>query len=192
VRGPVVSRPWGHATDHPTATLRQQSGDPIRTGTGSVTTRIGLATWLACIVLGWPSVLAAQVQITGLSDLPLGTWDGSSDMAGEDSHCVLAPHGGRFSIRATGDGPGDAFTLQNGAFHLPYGVSYNDGSGWSAMISGRPLSGQRGEPNANQLQRCLAGRRPPERVRVRVLAQDLGAAIAGGYSGRLTLLVAPE
>jgi hypothetical protein len=157
-----------------------------------VRTRTALATWLACIILVWATPLAAQVQITGLSDIQLGSWDGSSDMAGEDSHCVLAPHGGSFSIQATGDGPGNAFSLQNGAFHLPYGVSYNDGSGWSPMTSGRPLSGQKGEPNPNQLQRCLAGRRSPERVRVRVLARDLGAAIAGGYSGRLTLLVAPE
>jgi hypothetical protein len=156
-----------------------------------LSTRIGLAAWLVCTV-AWAPPLAAQVRIGGLSDLPLGTWNGSSDMAGEDSHCVLAPHGGRFSIQATGDGPGNAFTLQNGTVQLPYRVAYNDGSGWRPMISGHPLAGQRGEPNPNQLERCLAGRRTPERVRVRVLAQDLGAAVAGGYSGRLTLLVAPE
>lgn len=158
-----------------------------------MTTSIGPATLLACIVifLGIPP-LAAQVQITGLSDLDLGTWNGASDMAGENSHCVLAPRGGRFSIEAKGDGAGDAFTLQNGAFRLPYQVSYNDGSGWSPIVSGRPLSGQRGEPNPNQLQRCIAGTRSPERLRVLVLAADLSAVPAGGYRGRLTLLVAPE
>jgi hypothetical protein len=156
-----------------------------------------LSRWLGAglagiVVLLWIPSLVAQVLITDLSDIQLGSWNGASDLAGEDSHCVLAPHGGRFNIAAKGDGPGNAFTLQNGGFLLPYQVSYNDGSGWSPMTPGHPLAGQRGEPNPNQLQRCLAGRRSPERIRVRVLAKDLSAAVAGGYSGRLTLLVAPE
>jgi hypothetical protein len=168
------------------ATEREARRATIRRWVGSC---IGLAFAGA---LWWAPPLAAQVIITGLADIPLGRWNGQSDLQGEDSHCVLAPRGGKFNIEATGDGPGNTFVLHNGAFTLPYQVSYDDGSGWNRMTAGVPLTGQRGQPNQNQLERCLSGRRSPERVRVRVLARDLGAAIAGGYSGRLTLLVAAE
>jgi hypothetical protein len=149
--------------------------------------------WSTCIVaVLWAAPLAAQVQISGLSDLAFGTWNGASDVEGEVDHCVLGNQGGRFSIEATGDGPGDSFALTNGPVSLPYQVAYDDGSGWSQLNSGTPLSGQRGSQNTNQFRRCLDGSQPRERVRVRVLAQDLSGAIGGGYSGTLTLLVAPE
>jgi hypothetical protein len=135
---------------------------------------------------------AAQVQISGLSDLAFGTWNGAGAVEGEVEHCVLGNRGGRFSIEATGDGPGDSFALTNGPVSLPYQVAYDDGGGWSPLSSGTPLAGQRGSPNTNQFQRCLDGSRPPERLRVRLLAQDLSQAAGGGYSGTLTLLVAPE
>ncbi|MGH6921168.1 MAG: hypothetical protein ACREJ0_26120 [Geminicoccaceae bacterium] len=146
--------------------------------------------WIVASVSASP--LAAQVLITGLSDLRLGTWNGVSDLQVEDAHCVYGGQAGRYSIEATGNGPGNSFALQNGPFSLPYEVTYNDGSGWSQLDSGRPLAGQRGAPNLIQWLRCVLGSRDPERVRVRVLAQDLSAAIAGGYSGTLTLLVAPQ
>jgi hypothetical protein len=75
---------------------------------------------------------------------------------------------------------------------LPFQVDYDDGGGWSQLDPGVQLTGQRGEPNLVQFLRCLIGLRPPERVRVRFTAQDLGAAIAGSYGGSLTLLVTPE
>jgi len=140
----------------------------------------------------WATPSAAQVQISGLSDLALGSWNGAGDVESEVEHCVLGNRGGLFSIEATDDGPGDSFALTNGPVSLPYQVAYDDGSGWSQLNSGTPLSGQRGSQNVNQFERCLAGQRPPERVRVRVLAQDLSGAIGGSYSGTLTLLVAPE
>jgi hypothetical protein len=149
--------------------------------------------WLACIIaLTAAPPLQAQVMIAGLSDLALGQWNGSSDLEGEVEHCVLGGPGGRFSIQATGDGPGNSFALLNSAATLPYLVAYNDGGGWSQLVSGTPLGGQRGSQNANQFRRCLDGSQPAQSVRVRVLAQELGAAIAGEYSGTLTLLVAPE
>jgi hypothetical protein len=137
--------------------------------------------------------VAAQVQISGLSDLQLGTWSGSGDLEGVGDHCVLGPRGGRYAILATGVGSGGAFVLLNGPGSLPFQVDYSDdGGGWSQMSPGVPLTGQRGAPNENQFERCLAGQRSPQRVRVRVLAQDLGAAVAGSYDGSLTLLVTPE
>ena len=83
--------------------------------------------------------------------------------------------------------------LLSGPGSLPFQVAYSDdGGGWSQMSPGIPLSGQRGAPNQNQFERCLAGQRSPQRVRVRVLAQDMGTAVAGSYDGSLILLVTPE
>jgi hypothetical protein len=152
-----------------------------------------LVPWILCagMMIHAPA-LSAQVLITGLSDLQFGSWSGFGDLEGSVDHCVLAPSGGRYAIEATGDGSGGAFVLQNGPGILPYRVDYDDGGGWSQLDPGVPLTGQRGAPNLVQLLRCLIGRRDPERVRVRVLEQDLGAAVAGSYAGSLTLLVTPE
>jgi hypothetical protein len=152
-----------------------------------------LVPWvLGALVTTYAPALSAQALITGLSDLALGRWNGGSDLQGEVDHCVYARPGGRFSVAATGVGSAGAFVLQNGPGTLPFRVDYNDGSGWSQLNPGVPLSGQRGEPNLVQLTRCLLGQRPPERVRVRILAQDLAAAPAGSYDGSLTLLITPE
>jgi hypothetical protein len=147
---------------------------------------------LFVVVVSHAPALSAQVWISGLSDLHFGSWGGAGDLQGELEHCVLGPRGGRFAIEATGDGPGGAFVLDSGPASLPFEVAYDDGSGWNQMQPGVPLTGQIGEPNQNQFNRCLSGQRPPERVRVRVLAQDLGVAVGGSYGGSLTLLVTPE
>jgi hypothetical protein len=150
--------------------------------------RIALA-W----TLSFAPQAAAQVQISGSSDLPLGVWSGSGDLEGIVDHCVRGPQGGRYAIQATGVGSGGTFVLLSGPGSLPFQVDYSDdGGGWSQMSPGVPLTGQRGAPNQNQFERCLAGQTSPQRVRVRVLAQDLGTALAGGYDGSLTLLVTPE
>lgn len=153
-----------------------------------------LVPWLACAcALTFGPEAAAQVQISGLSDLPLGVWSGAGDLEGIVDHCVRGPQGGRYAIEATGVGSGGAFVLLSGPGSLPFQVDYSDdGGGWSPMSPGVPLTGQRGAPNENQFERCLAGQRAPQRVRVRVLAQDLGTAVAGSYDGSLTLLVTPE
>jgi hypothetical protein len=152
-----------------------------------------LVPWiLGALVATYAPALAAQALISGLSDLQLGRWNGISDMQGEVTHCVYARPGGRFSVAATGIGSGGAFVLRNGPRTLSYRVDYNDGGGWRQLNAGVPLSGQRGEPNLVQLTFCLLGQRPPERVRVRVLAQDLAAAPAGSYNGLLSLLITPE
>ena len=153
-----------------------------------------LVPWLASAwVLTFAPQAAAQVQISGLSDLRLGVWSGSGDLEGAVDHCVRGPRGGRYAIEATGIGSGGAFVLLNGPGSLPFQVDYSDdGGGWSQMSPGVPLTGQRGAPNENQFERCLAGQTSPQRVRVRVLAPDMGTAAAGSYDGSLTLLVTPE
>jgi hypothetical protein len=152
-----------------------------------------LVPWILwSVVMAHAPAISAQVQISGLSDLHLGSWSGGGDLEGVVDHCVLGLRGGHFAIEATGAGSGGAFVLESGPGSLPFQVAYDDGDGWSQMDPGVPLTGLAGAPNQNQFQRCLEGRRPPERVRVRILAQDLGAAVAGSYGGSLTLLVTPE
>jgi hypothetical protein len=147
---------------------------------------------LASVVASYAPALSAQALISGLSDLQLGSWNGFGDLEGSVEHCVFARPGGRYAVAASGIGSGGAFVLQNGPGTLPFQVDYDDGGGWSQLDPGVPLAGQRGEPNLVQFARCLIGLRPPERVRVRILTQDLAAAVAGTYSGSLTLLITPE
>jgi hypothetical protein len=152
-----------------------------------------LVPWiLGSMVMAYAPALSAQALITGLTDLPFGVWSGFGDLEGSVDHCVFARPGGRYGVTATGVGPGGAFVLENGPGTLPFRVDYDDGSGWNQLDPGVPLAGQRGAPNLIQFALCLFGNRPPERVRVRILAQDLGTAVAGSYGGSLTLLIVPE
>ncbi len=152
-----------------------------------------LVPWILCSgVMIYAPALSAQVLISGLSDLQFGSWSGVGDLEGSVDHCVLARRGGRYAVTATGVGSGGAFVVENGPGTLPFQVEYDDGSGWSQLDPGVQLTGQRGAPNVVQFLRCLIGRRPPERVRVRFSVQDLAAAVAGSYGGSLTLLITPE
>ena len=122
-----------------------------------------LVPWIAwAMALTLAPEAAAQVQISGLSDLQLGVWSGSGDLEGVVDHCVRGPRGGRYAIAGDRLGSGGAFVLLSGPGSLPFQVDYSDdGGGWSQMSPGVPLTGQRGAPNQNQFERCLAGQRSP-------------------------------
>jgi len=133
----------------------------------------------------------ADVQIAGLADLSLGTWDGINDMTGDVGHCVynsIAP--GKYSIEASGDGAGGAFALVNGASSIPMQVSYSDGGGFVALTANTPLGGQKAL-NSTKFTQCMAGK-GQSLIRVLVLGTDLALANGGTYSGTLNLTVVPE
>jgi hypothetical protein len=96
-----------------------------------------LVPWILwSVVMAHAPAISAQVQISGLSDLHLGSWSGVGDLEGVVDHCVLGPRGGRFAIEATGAGSGGAFVLESGPGSLPFQVTYDDGAAGARWTRG--------------------------------------------------------
>jgi hypothetical protein len=143
-----------------------------------------------------------NVRLTGLIDMPLGTWSGSGNLAAEDNVCVGRSGVGLFAtgnyrILASGDGePGNpaAFTLYNGARSLHYDAYFNDTAGIAGrqqLIPGVALTGQSGAGFGlvfNLLFGCFTEN---ANISIVVTAAELSAA-SGPYAGTLTLLLIPE
>lgn len=134
----------------------------------------------------------SDVQISGLSDLSLGTWSGVGDLTGDIAHCVLntvAPR--KFSITASGDGAGGAFALLNGPSSLAIQLLYNPGNGYQAMTTNVALTNLSGQ-NQAKFDACVAGTGTRIMLRVQILEADMSAATGGGtHSGTIYLTVAP-
>ena len=149
---------------------------------------LALALALALLVAAATPGLAQQVIINKLDDLDHGIWPGTGNLVRTSRHCVArtAP-GNLFSITILGDGPGGAFEARNGAATLVYDVRYRDRSGvpFVPVLAGVPLTNLVGRNNPNN---CRGQR---QRVRIRFRAADMAAALAGTYTGVLTLIVAP-
>ena len=134
-----------------------------------------------------------QVQIGSLDDISLGTWRGGGNLEDEDAHCVLGGKpNGVFRLTASGSGGGGAFELANGNETLPYEVYYNDGGGYVQVDANVPEGGLQGVRRNKDFDDCRQLGTGREIVRVRITETDLGRAVAGRYSGVLTLEVEPQ
>ena len=95
---------------------------------------------------------------------------------------------GSYNITATGNGPANAFTLTDGVNSVNYSVTYDDGSGPSALLSGVAL----GALNATNVDdNCVTAGGTNGSIEVTVAAVDATGLPASTYTGTLTLLVAP-
>ena len=150
------------------------------TSTGSVT-----------ITLTIPNL----VRISGLTDITMPVWDGSSNIAGTSNACVWSSTR-KYRITPTGSGSGSAFTLADGSTPTPNTIAYtvewaqsSGASSGTAATSGTALTGQTSSATSST---CSGGTNST--VIVRITAAALAAAPAAGtnYTGTLTLLVAPE
>ena len=136
------------------------------------------------------AIVPNLVRITSLTDLNLGTWDGTNPMSGNDDACVWTTTGG-YNITATGSGAANAFTLASGANTLAYTVEWDDAAGQTngtALTSGTALTGQTSTATATTC--AVSGLNTS--VIVKIATAALGTAPAGTYTGTLTLVVAPE
>ncbi len=133
------------------------------------------------------------VQVSNLSDLALGTFNGGgADLIATDTFCVYRNGAGTFDITMSGDGGSSAFTLTDGSNTVPYAVDFTNipAATITAMTTNVVLGGQ---ANANTSDTtCSAGGTDNVSVTVTVANADLASAPAGTYGGTLTMVVAPE
>ena len=141
------------------------------------------------------TALAQKARISDLSDVAFGTVTNlSSDVRAAQNLCAFTQSAtSNYRVTATGGGGGGgAFTMTAGSSQLAYEVEWASSPNQTngiALSTGVALSGL--NSSATQ-QTCNAG--PPTSASLFVIfrASQLGAALAGSYSGALNLMIAPE
>lgn len=147
-------------------------------------------------------ITGLNVRISGLTDMPLGTWSGTGDATSNDNLCIgrtgVAFFGtGVYRILASGDGePGNpsAFTLSNGARRLSYNAFFNDTTGTAGrqpLIPGVALTGQSGFGLWQIFNYLFGCSQLNANISITVPESELQGA-AGVYTGTLTLILTPE
>jgi len=134
-------------------------------------------------------VIPNLIQVSSMSDIDLGSWNGSGAKTGSDTICVYDNSGGNYNATFTGNGSGSAFTLSDGSHTIAYTVTYSDGGIASAVTSGTALTGQTGADQSSFT--CATGGLNGT-ITVEVPQANMEAAAANTYSGTLTMVVAPE
>jgi hypothetical protein len=133
------------------------------------------------------------VQISGLTDIAFGTVDPTAAASSAEDVCVWSNTSGKgYQVTATGSGAANAFTLTDGVNTLAYDVQWADTSGQSSgtsLATGTALGGQVSTA-ANPT--CSSGPAATASLIVNMSAANLQAAVAGAYTGTLTLVVAPQ
>ena len=139
------------------------------------------------------ATVPGRVQISGLSDVAFGTVDPASAASDAQDVCVWSNTSTRgYTLTATGSGASSAFTLSDGTNALAYGVEWAASSGQTsgtALTAGTAL-GSLTSTATNST--CSAGPAASASLIVKMGAADLQAAVAGSYTGTLTLVVAPQ
>ena len=138
---------------------------------------------------------ADRVRISGLSDAAFGTITTfAADAVRSQSICLYAkaPPANNYRITASGSGSGGAFQLSSGTEALPYEVQWSNSPGQISGVQLSPNVPLTGLPNTARSADCSKGPATTATLIVVLRSNALAGAIAGSYSGSLTLLVAPE
>ncbi len=130
--------------------------------------------------------------ISGMADLNFGTWTGSGDLNQNENICVYTNQAsGNYTVTATGDGAGSAFTLTDGSNTLPYNVYFNDVSGMAGEVALTATTANTAQGGAHTTsQTCGGGNNANYHVEIEDTA--LAAVPSGTYSGTLTIVVEPR
>jgi hypothetical protein len=155
----------------------------------------------ALAVLAVPTGARAQLQsrISGLSDVNYGTINSFVDQTNSQNVCVYSafrffgfPFARPYSVTATGNGAGGAFTLASGPQTLPYEVRWADAAN---QTTGTQLTAgvtESGFGNASTNQNCAGGGGENASLIVTITGTSLQTANAGSYSGVLSITITPN
>jgi hypothetical protein len=155
--------------------------------------------WICLLSACWsaasPAVAASnKVRITGLSDVNFGNVSNlSADAVQSQSMCLFSDTvTSGYNVTASGSGLGGAFELASGSQRMAYEVQWNGSANrtsGSQLFPNVPLIGQ---TSAATQQTCNNGPATNASLIILLRSAALSQAMAGSYSGTLTLLVGPE
>lgn len=140
------------------------------------------------------AIAAILVQISGITNFSLPTWNiGDPAVSASIDVCVSATGLLANGYNITISSPG-GYKLTSGANNLPYSLYWDDGGiGNLGNTPGTQLTNNvalTGRSNANLLSLlCITG--PNARLNLKITQADMIAALAGTYTGTITLLIAP-
>ena len=154
---------------------------------GSSGTVVSTADFTATITI------ANAVQVSGLSNINIGTWAGGADKIAEGSFCVYSnTAGATYSISISSpnqDASSNFFLVNPGATaSIPYGLQFTDNVSASTgtTVGATPISGA----GNNSVPGC--GGIANAKLIVSILATDMQTAPTDSYSDTITLVVVPQ
>ena len=160
---------------------------------------LGAAAMVAALaVMTAPAPARARARITGLADVNFGTINTFSDQTIGQNVCIYSVFGNStllrpYSVRATGDGTGGAFTLASGARTLPYEVRWDDAANQTTGTQLTSGVNAAGFANGSTSQTCAGGSGGENAsLIVTITGTSLATATAGTYTGVLTIVITPN
>ncbi len=134
-----------------------------------------------------------RAQISGLTDVAFTNQNPSVAASSAQNVCVWSNSAARgYTIRASGSGAANAFTLANAGLTVPYSVQWNSSSG---QTSGTALTAAVATPTLNSTATdatCSSGPTSSASLIIGISASDLSTMQAAtSYTGTLTLLMTP-
>lgn len=127
------------------------------------------------------------IQVSQLANLNLGTFNGSSGMAGSTSMCIYRNSPGTYAVTVNGQGTGSAYVAVNGSNQVPLALTWNDGTGAQPLTPGTPLTGR---SNVNLTSTTCTTNNAT--LGASATSANLLAAKAGSYLGTVTITVLPQ
>lgn len=134
-------------------------------------------------------------RVSNIGDFNLPTWNiGNPAVTASQDLCVYTTLLGNYSITISSPG---GFVLKSGSNQIPYSLKWdssgagNLGSGGTQLSNNVALGSQ---PNSNILASdCSLGTPagPTARLTITIAQADMIAALAGTYTGTITLIVGP-
>jgi len=135
-----------------------------------------------------------RARITGLTDVGFLNQDPNSAASSAQDVCVWSNTATKgYTITASGNGGGSAFTLSNGTTTVPYSVEWAATSGQTSgsTLTAGTASGSLVSTAVNQT--CSSAPAASATLLVKMSTTDLGTMTAGSnYAGTLTLVVTPQ
>ena len=144
--------------------------------------------------VGITASVPSRARITGLVDVDFTNQDPAIAASSAQDVCVWSNTATKgYTITATGDGAGSAFTLTDGSTTVPYSVQWNSSAG---QTSGTALSTGVASSTLTSTatqQICSSGPSASASLIVGISTTDLSTmAAATSYTGTLTLLITPQ
>jgi hypothetical protein len=142
------------------------------------------------------ATIPALGRITGIADLALGSFDGSTDMNGDDDVCVFSNVGsGTYAVTMTSaNESAGAFRVTDGGGNFAaYNAYWNDvttTTGRVAVTSSVQLTTQTGANTVSPT--CASGPANTGNFSVNVPAANLTGVPAGSYTDTITILITPQ
>jgi hypothetical protein len=142
-----------------------------------------------------PADAANKARISALGDVSFGTITNfAADSVRAQDVCVYSKSApaDNYRVTATGSGPGGEFALSSGIDTLSYDVLWSDTAGQASGFQLSPNSALTGQHSTAGADDCSKGPATTASLVIIVRSAAMASAIAGSYSGSLTLLITPE